>query len=155
VIFFLTNANKGNRMKLIYSNILVLLVLACFLSSCQNDEVANDKSVEVTESIEVFDQLDPRESAEFYLNAMFVDNDFDALKLMTNPLERENFSKSIGSLATMFVRMDSAQYEITFVEQKENLALIKFNLSMTSKGQTQERKEIMTLENVDSKWYVQ
>ena len=142
-------------MKLIYSNILVLLISACFLSSCQNDEAPIDDNVEMTKPVKVFDQLDPRESAEFYLNAMFNDNDFEALKLMTNPLERSNFSKSIGSLATMLVRMDSAQYEITFVEQKENLALIKFNLSMTSKGQTQERKEIMTLENVDSKWYVQ
>ncbi|MCJ8314407.1 MAG: hypothetical protein HRU38_19965 [Saccharospirillaceae bacterium] len=141
-------------MKMMHLNILVILITAMLFASCQNKEESVSE-VEVVKQVEVFNQLDPRESAEFYLKAMFIDNDFDALKLMTHPEQKDGFSKSIGSLAAMLVRMDSAKYEITFVEQKENLALIKFNLSMTSKGQTEERKELMTLEIIDSKWYVQ
>ena len=136
-------------MRIVYSNVVMILLALFVLASCQKD------GVEPKNEVVVFDQLDPRESAEYYLNAMFIENDLDALKALTHPDQKDGFSKSIGSLATMLVRMDEASYEITFFEQKENLALIKFNLSMTSNGKTENRQEIMALEQVDSKWYVQ
>ena len=110
-------------MKLIYSNILVILISAFLISSCQNKEDSMEKA-EPVEAQVVFDQSDARQSAEFYLNAMFAENDFEALKLMTKPDQRAQFSRSIGSLASMLVRMESAEYEIMFVDKKENLALI-------------------------------
>jgi len=134
-------------MKIKYLNVVMVLLVAFALAGCQDNASQ--------ENVATFNQLDPKESAEYYLNAMFIENDLDALKALTHPDQKADFSKSIGGLAAMLVRMSDALFEIISFAQKDNLASVTFNLSMTSQGKTEEREEMMSLEKIDSKWYVQ
>ncbi|BCE01425.1 hypothetical protein [Marinicellulosiphila megalodicopiae] len=98
--------------------------------------------------------MDAQKSGEAYLKAMFIDNDIDAIKKMTHPDQVEDFTRSIGGLANMLVLMDDASYEIKSVKEDGDLAVIAFDISMTSKGKTEFSSETMTLQKIDSVWYV-